>query len=203
MRRIRLPRMNAKKKVKPESFWEAANVKAEVEAVRIPFESIEVEFEQRKAKTRQVKTEKKASDFILDSDRVRIYSIVFAKCKLSISELKTAFRQMDKSVLNEDLLELLQALVPTPEDSRILSKFVCKMFDLDEDVSLEKLFTLPQGPEILEKFQLRLKEEKISKTEKFLFELLMIRDIRDMIYFLILMEHFEKMFEMLKNSSSS
>lgn len=200
MKRVRLPRKHAMSRPAPESFWSAESITAEVASVAVPFASIESEFEQKRAETRQVKAQKKTADYLLEPNRVKIYSIVLAKCRFSALELAEAFSRMDRLVLDDRNLEILEGLLPTLEDTRTLDQFAAKQLDVREELRIERLFAHDEGPRLLERLRTRLGAAKISRTERFLCELLMIRDVRDMVRFLQLMTHFERVFEMLKNS---
>ena len=65
MKRIRLPRKHSQIPPLKQSFWLLNKVKCQVESLEIPYQEIEKEFEQKRAETRQVKIEKKTTDYIL------------------------------------------------------------------------------------------------------------------------------------------
>lgn len=198
MKKIRLPRKNALKPALPSSFWRAESIKAEVARLEVPFSLIECEFEQKQVEKKQVKAEKKTNEYILDPNRVKIYSIVLAKCKFSVDELRAAFQEMDLGVFSEANLEVFQGMLPSPEDVKVFNKFLVTHCDLPEDFEVERMAMMEEAR--ASRVKERLRQMEICKTERFLLEFLMIRDVRDVVYFLQVMDHFNKLFDLLRHN---
>lgn len=198
---IKMKKIRVKFHKSSKGFWNEAYFRKEAQKFEPNFGMIEEEFKERQIFVKQVDLQQTDHKYILDQNRIKIYSIVLSKCRFTIDALRAAFATSNKNVLKRDVLEVLECLIPSAEDTKTLSDYILKKLGIEGVRSLEEYSG--DRKEIDRQILEITNKENLCQTELYLIRLLCIKEIRDMINYHLLMMNFKGksqfLFENLNN----